>query len=310
MTADESPLPPVGRRVPHPSTGAPPAPKRARILTRLRFFRFDWLTTAAAVVLLLFVFAAVMADVIAPYPWDEIHMGDTLQPPSAQYLLGTDNLGRDILSRIIYGSRAILTVSLSAALLGLTLGTLVGLISGYAGGWLDEIMMRSFDALLALPTVLLGLLLVATLGRSRYSVILAIGVVYTPVVARVVRSAVLAVKNLDFVRAARLRGESTAYVLRQEILANIWSPIIVEGSVRVSYAILLTASFGFLGLGAQEPDPDWGLMVSRARDYIQVAPWMALFPTLAISLLVVSLSLVADALQQRLGAPPSENEDA
>lgn len=310
MTADESPLPPVGRRVPHPSTGAPPAPKRARILTRLRFFRFDWLTTAAAVVLLLFVFAAVMADVIAPYPWDEIHMGDTLQPPSAQYLLGTDNLGRDILSRIIYGSRAILTVSLSAALLGLILGTLVGLISGYAGGWLDEIMMRSFDALLALPTVLLGLLLVATLGRSRYSVILAIGVVYTPVVARVVRSAVLAVKNLDFVRAARLRGESTAYVLRQEILANIWSPIIVEGSVRVSYAILLTASFGFLGLGAQEPDPDWGLMVSRARDYIQVAPWMALFPTLGISLLVVSLSLVADALQQRLGAPPSENEDA
>ena len=192
--------------------------------------------------------------------------------------------------------------------LGVIWGTIVGLVSGYAGGWVDEIVMRLVDAMLALPSILLALLLLARLGASRLSIVLGIGIVYTPTVARVVRSAVLAVKNAEFVHAARLRGEPTLYILFREILPNIWSPIVVEASIRMSYAILLTASFGFLGLGVQEPEPDWGLMVSRARDYIQVAPWMAIVPVVAISLLVISLSLVADSLRERMGGLPGSSQ--
>lgn len=266
----------------------------------LRLFKTNSMTLAAEIILLLFVFFALFAEFIAPFAPDEVHLLARSQPPSLTYWFGTDNLGRDILSRIIYGARGILSTSVSAALLGVCWGTLIGLLSGYLGGWFDEMIMRAADALLALPAILLALLLLATLGPSRVSVVLGIGIVYTPVVARVVRSAVLTVKNMEFVKAARLRGESTVYILFREILPNIWSPIVVEASVRISYAILLTASFGFLGLGVQEPDPDWGLMVSRARDYLQIAPWMAVVPVAAISLLVIAVSMIADTLQQSI----------
>ncbi len=248
----------------------------------------------------MFVVFALVPYQIAPHPPNRLDVASRLQGPSAEYWLGTDNLGRDLLSRVIHGTRGVLVTSVVAALLGVAWGSLVGLISGYIGGWVDEVIMRLVDALLALPSILLALLLLARLGASRTSIILGIGIVYTPTVARVVRSAVLAVKSSEFIYAARLRGESTLYVLLREILPNIWSPIVVEASVRTSYAILLTASFGFLGLGVQEPEPDWGLMVSRARDYIQVSPWMALIPVIAISLLVVSLSVAADGLRERI----------
>jgi peptide/nickel transport system permease protein len=252
-------------------------------------------------VIVLFVVFAVFADVIAPFPPTEIHLNAPTQPPSATYWLGTDNLGRDILSRVISGTRGILMTSVSAALLGIVLGTVLGLFSGYVGGWVDEVLMRVADAWLSLPSMLLAMLLLATLGGSRISLVLGVGIVYIPEIARVIRSAVFAVKNTEFVKAARLRGESMGYMLFREILPNIWSPIVVEASIRISYAILLTASFGFLGLGVQEPDPDWGLMVSRARAYVQIAPWMVLAPVTAISLLVVSVSIVADALERHLG---------
>ncbi len=267
----------------------------------LSFLRRNWLVTVALGVIVMFVCFAILADVIAPFPPTQIYLDACTQPPSPTYWLGTDGLGRDILSRVIYGTRGILMTSVSAALLGVVLGTVVGLFSGYIGGWVDEIIMRVADAWLSLPSMLLALLLLATLGGSRLSVVLGVGIVYIPEVARVVRSAVLAVKNMEFVQAARLRGESTRYIVFRELLPNIWSPIVVEASIRISYAILLTASFGFLGLGVQEPDPDWGLMVSRARAYIQIAPWMTLAPVTAISLLVVSVSIVADALQRHLG---------
>jgi len=286
----------------HIKRATPGAGERWR--ARLSFLWSDWSVTAAAGVLVVFVLFAALANVIAPYPATEIHFDAPTQPPSSQYLLGTDNLGRDILSRVIHGTRGILSTSVIAALLGVVLGTLLGLISGYAGGWVDEIIMRVADAWLSLPSMLLALLLLATLGRTRIPVILGVGIVYIPEIARVIRSAVLAVKDLEFVQAARLRGESTPYILFGEILPNIWSPIVVEISIRVSYAVLLTASFGFLGLGVQEPDPDWGLMVSRARAYIQIAPWMALAPVMAISLLVVSVSIIADALESQLSARP------
>jgi len=272
---------------------AKPSPRR-------RLSGLSGLTIAALLVVAMFVAFALLAEVIAPYPPNQVHITERMQPPSARFWLGTDNMGRDLLSRVIHGTRGVLVTSVVAAMLGVVGGTLVGLISGYAGGWLDEIIMRLVDALLALPSILLALLLLARLGASRLSIVLGIGIVYTPTVARVVRSAVLAIRNVEFVQAARLRGESTAYILFREILPNIWSPIVVEASVRTSYAILLTASFGFLGLGVQEPEPDWGLMVSRARDYIQVAPWMAIVPVVAISLLVIAISLVTDGLRERL----------
>jgi peptide/nickel transport system permease protein len=294
-------------------TGQSPLPaQRVRPTWRQRIgsIRSRWLTMGAYGVLVVFVLFAALAGVLAPYAPDAIDPMARTEPPSATHWFGTDNLGRDILSRVIHGTRGILTTSVSAALLGVLGGTLVGLFSGYLGGWVDEVTMRLVDTLLAVPAILLALLLMATLGGSRLSVVLGIGIVYTPTVARVVRSAVRAIKGLEFVRAARLRGEGTAYILFREILPNIWSPIVVEASVRISYAILLTASFGFLGLGVQEPQADWGLMVSRARNYIQIAPWMAIFPTLAISLLVVSLSLVADDLRQRLGSLPEPSAAA
>lgn len=267
---------------------------------RLRFLWSSRLVTASVVILALFAAFGLLADVIAPFSPTEIHLLEVTQPPSAKYWLGTDDLGRDILSRIIYGTRGILITSVSAALLGVALGSVVGLFSGYVGGWTDEIIMRIADALLSLPSILLALLLLATLGGSRLSVVLGVGIVYIPEVARVVRSAVLAIKDMEFVKAARLRGESTGYIIFQEILPNILSPIVVEISVRISYAVLLTASFGFLGFGVQEPAPDWGLMVSRARAHIVTTPWMILAPVTAISMLVVAVSLVADSLQHHL----------
>ncbi len=304
MTEEQRLIPPPAQ-IP-----ATPARERAGALAqwraRMRFVWSNWLTLASFIVLVLFFLFAIFADAIAPFPPDEIHLSARTQPPAMPYWFGTDNLGRDILSRVIHGTRGILTTSVSAALLGVALGTFVGLISGYIGGWIDEIIMRVADAWLSLPTILLALLLLAVLGASRISVMLGVGIVYTPVVARVVRSAVLAVKQMEFVKLARLRGEPMFYIVYREILPNIWSPIVVEASVRISYAILLTASFGFLGLGVQEPDPDWGLMVSRARAYIRIAPWMALFPTMAISLLVISMNVIADSLQRHLGGIPGQ----
>ena len=284
---------------------------RMRLHAAVRFARrvtaANRLATAALMLLLMFLAFALFADLIAPFPPDENHFATRTQPPSAAFWFGTDQLGRDIFSRVVHGTRGILATSVAAAVLGVAVGAVVGLISGYAGRWLDEAIMRVVDGLLSLPVLLLALLLLATLGPSRLSVVVAIAIVYIPLVARVVRSAVLAIKDLDFVRAARLRGEPTTYVLFGELLPNIWGPIIVEGSVRVSYAILLASSFGFLGLGVQEPDPDWGLMVSRARDFLPIAPWMAIFPVLAISLLVVSVNLFADALRARVGGLHAED---
>ncbi len=261
--------------------------------------RGSWLPALAALVLLTLLVFAVFADLIARFPPDQIHVTARTQPPSAEFWLGTDQLGRDIFSRIVHGTRGILATSVAAAALGVVIGAVIGLASGYLGGWIDELIMRVFDALLSLPVLLLALLLLAALGPSRVSVVAGIAVVYIPIVARVVRSETLAIRDLEFVRAARLRAESTAYLLFRELLPNVWNPIVVEASIRISYAILLTTSFGFLGLGVQEPDADWGLMVSRARDFLPIAPWMALAPVVAISLLVISVNLVGDAIRER-----------
>ena len=179
-------------------------------------------------------------------------------------------------------------------------GTLFGLLTGYQGGWFDEITMRTFDSLLALPALLLALLLLGTVGNSRYSVLIVIVVVYTPIVARVARSVVLSVREKAFVEAAQIQGESSTRIMFREILPSVMPALTVEGALRFSYAIFLVASLGFLGVGVQPPSPNWGLMVAEARPHVTQLPWSLFFPAAAIALLVIGVNLMADGIKRTL----------
>lgn len=222
------------------------------------------------------------------------------QPPSAVHWFGTDDLGRDIFSRVLLGAGDILALAGIGTLLAVICGTTLGLLSGYRGGWFDEILMRFFDSLLSMPALLLALLLLGTLGPSRNSVLIVIVVIYTPIVSRVVRSAVLSIRPRGFVEAAHLRGESLFYILFREILPSVLPALAVEAALRFSYAIFLVASLGFLGVGVQPPSPDWGLMVSEARDSVNRVPWGMYFPAGAIAVLVVGVNLMADGIKRVL----------
>lgn len=245
-----------------------------------------------------YVIFAIFGESIAPYSYTEQNYSHTLQAPSAEYWFGTDQFGRDIFSRVLVGSRNILLLAIFATGLGLILGISVGLSAGYYGGMIDEVLMRLMDIMLSFPSLLLALLILSTLGSNLINVIIGIGIVFMPRVARVVRSVVLSIKTKEFVDAAKVRGESAFYIMTQEILPNATAPIIVESSIRVSYAILLGASLGFLGLGVQPPAPDWGLQVSEGRQFILTAPWVVLFPSLAIASLVVGVNLLGDGIRQ------------
>jgi peptide/nickel transport system permease protein len=199
---------------------------------------------------------------------------------------------------VLAGSREVLTIAPAATLIGLAGGILVGLVSAYYRGWLDEIVMRVMDAIMAFPIVVLALMILAMLGSSTFNVILVIGFTYIPLTGRVVRAAALTVRDLDYVAAARLRGARGIDIMLIEILPNIAGPIIVEGTVRVGYAIFAAASLSFLGLGVQPPSPDWGAMVNETHIFLQSDPWIVLAPTLAIASLVVAINLVADGLRR------------
>jgi peptide/nickel transport system permease protein len=257
-------------------------------------------SAAGTTIFVFFVLLAVFGPLLAPYGLNEQIYTAARQPPSAAHWFGTDFLGRDVFSRVILGARDILTLSGLGTILAVISGAAFGLLSGYAGGWVDEIIMRLFDSLLALPALLLALLLLGTLGRARNSVILVIIVVYTPIVARVVRSVALSVKNKGFVEAARIQGESLGRILFREILLSVLPALTVEGALRFSYAIFLVASLGFLGVGVQPPSPNWGLMVSEARPYVTQQPWALYFPAAAIALLVIGVNLMADGLKRAL----------
>ena len=214
---------------------------------------------------LLFLFVALIGPLVVPYGSNQQIVNDALQGPSSQHWFGTDILGRDVFSRVILGARDILALAGLGTILALISGVTFGLVSGYRGGWFDEILMRVFDSLLAMPALLLSLLLLGTLGPSRQSVLIVIFIAYTPIVARVVRSVVLSVKTRGFVEAARLQGEPLGVILFREILPSVLPALAVESALRFSYAIFLVASLGFLGVGVQPPSPDWGLMVKEAR---------------------------------------------
>ena len=243
---------------------------------------------------------AVLAPWIAPHPWDTVSIRTRFQPPNTVYWLGTDDYGRDVLSRLLMGARLSLAMGVGATLFAVALGVPLGLAAGYFRGWVDEFLMRAADVLMAIPAILLGLLVLALTPPAPWKTALAVGFVYIPLIARVARSVTLGLAGEDFVQAARARAESASYILFQEILPNAWPPLIVEASLRVTYAILLGSALSFLGLGAKPPSSDWGLMIAEAREFIDRAPWIALAPGLAMCLLVIGINLFGDGLRERL----------
>jgi peptide/nickel transport system permease protein len=264
------------------------------------------------IIVLFWVFVAIFAPLLTPYaPTDQDYKAQNLGPSSG-HPLGTDSLGRDLWSRLIYGARVVLVMlpisenfwlpggtALWGVILGLIVGATLGLMGGYFGGWIDEVVMRVLDAMMAFPVILLYMIIIAAVGASATNVVLAIAIVGTPGIARLVRSLTLDIRTRDYIRAAELRGESPWYIMFVEILPNARGPIIIDAMLRVGYAIFAMGTLGFLGLGLPPPSPDWGSMVAKGRQYILAgSPWAALWPSVAIASLVVGLNLFADGLRE------------
>jgi len=270
---------------------------RWRMWRRLRRHR---LALVGLAFLGLLILCALTADVISPYkPLDQA-MNVRLKPPSAAHWLGTDDFGRDILTRILYGSRVSLQIGFVAVGIAGTLGIVLGMLAGYFGGWLDSVVMRCMDVLLAFPAVLLAVTIMALLGPSTTNVMIAIGIAYIPLFARVVRGTVLTIRPNEYVQAARAAGASELRMLTYHIAPGTIGPIIVQVSLALAYAILAEAALSFLGLGTQPPTPTWGSMLSFGREFIREAPWFTFFPGLAIFVTVLSLNLVGDGLSDAL----------
>jgi len=275
----------------------------------LNLFRLALRTPAGRIglpIVLLYVTLALIGPWLAPYGATDFHVEHQLEGPSSQFWLGTDQFGRDILSRVMSGARSIIGISVAGAALGIALGTLVGMSSGYKGGKTDEVVMRIMDGLMSFPSLLMALLVLTSLGANAVNIVLTIGIVFTAPIARVMRSVTLALKTLEFVQSARMRGEPQPYIIFREILPNTLPVLAVEASVRLSYAILLASSLGFLGLGVQPPSPDWGLMISESRRFIVDAPWVALAPAGAVASLVVGVNLLTDGIRQARKLPKGE----
>jgi peptide/nickel transport system permease protein len=263
-------------------------------------FRRNPTAVASFLFLVLMVLVAIFAPYLAPHDPIEPDYNALLSPPTATYPFGTDNLGRDVLSRVIYGSRISLQVGMIAVTISLIVGSLMGIIAGYSGGWLDNVIMRAVDVMMAIPSLILALIIIATLGPSLANVMIAIGISSSPVYARLMRGSVLSVKETGFVEAARAMGCSDAHIIGRHILPNIMAPLIVYTTLRVGVAILSAAGLSFIGLGAQPPTPEWGAMLSVARNYLREAWWMATFPGLGIVFTVLSINLLGDALRDIL----------
>jgi peptide/nickel transport system permease protein len=243
---------------------------------------------------------AVFGPMLAPRHFAQFDILHTLQPPSREFWAGTDQFGRDQLSRVMWGARGTLLLATASTVLGVGLGVVVGMVGAFYRGLLDEMLMRIVDALMALPALLLAMLLLTTVGAHPAYVALGIGVVFMPRSARVLRGVALALAASEFIDAARARGEHGLYIIFAEMLPNAWAPIIVEATIRFAYAILLVTSLGFLGLGAQPPAPDWGLMINEALPFLAQAPWLAVLPAVGISTVVIGANLLGDALRETL----------
>ncbi len=293
--------------------------KSSQIANLIRSLLRQPQSALGTLLVLFFLLPALFGPQLAPYanPNDQSH--DARQPPTldigalqlGEYPFGTDRLGRDVYSRVILGASSIFRIAGLGTLVSVVLGSALGLFMGYAGGWVDEILGRVIDALLAIPALLLALVLVGIIrnldfaagswqaGLADNVVLLVISALYIPIVARVARSATLDIKTREFVEAAEIRGESKLYIIFREIMPSVIPSLVVEASLRFSYAIFLVASLGFLGFGARPPSPDWGLMVNENRGgFYQLTPWALEFPALAIAVLVIAVNLMSDGIRR------------
>lgn len=265
-----------------------------------RRFARNWIGLSGAVVVVLCVVVALLAPLLAPYGPEETHPNWKLFAPNEYFVFGTDEFGRDILSRIIFGARISLEVGLLSVSLALALGASAGLLAGFLGGWLDGLTMRCMDVLFAFPAILLAIGIMAVLGTGIANATLAIGIVYAPSFARLARASVLSLKEMEFVQAARVLGLGELAILARHVVPNVLGPIIVQTSFSLSTAILTEASLSFLGLGTPPSIPSWGSMLSSSRRYVELDPWPAIFPGLAIMLLVLGFNLFGDGLRDVL----------
>lgn len=251
-------------------------------------------------IVLLYVTVALLADRLAPYDPTDGNVLARLQAPSTQHLLGTDELGRDILSRLMHGARISLQIQVAAAMLAMAIGVAWGLVAGYFGGWVDDFSMRVIDVQLAFPSILLAIAIVTILGGGLGNIIAAVGIASVPQFARVVRGVVLDLRNMEFVEAARAIGESDLAIMFRYILPGTMAPVIVLTSLRMATVLLAASGLNFLGLGVQPPTPEWGAMLSNARDYMFAAPHVTTAPGLAITLVVIGFNLLGDGLRDTL----------
>lgn len=265
-----------------------------------RTFRKNRLALAGLIIIVFFILMAFAAPYISPYDYKEQVLADRLQAPSAEHWFGTDDLGRDVFSRVLHGARISLWVGFFSVIGSIIAGALLGLIAGYYGKWADMLISRLFDILLAFPAILLAIAIVAILGPSLQNALLAIAIVNIPTYGRLVRSRVLSLRQEEFITSARTLGAGNMRILFRHILPNSLTPLIVQGTLGIGTAIIEAAALGFLGMGAQPPDPEWGKMLSDSRQFLQKAPWTLIFPGLSIMFTVLGFNLLGDGLRDTL----------
>lgn len=271
-----------------------------RLLKRSAYLaRTNLIGVIGAIIVVFFVMVAILAPLISPY--DPIDQGaQRFLPPSSEHWMGTDSLGRDIASRVLYGTRVSLYVGLLAVGIGLILGTIIGVVAGYFGKQIDNVLMRLVDMMLAFPGLVLAMLIAGLLGPSLTNAMIAVGLILTPSFARVARGSLLTIFSEPYIESARAIGGTDFFIIRRHVLPNMMVPLIVLVTVSLSIAILAESSLSFLGLGIQPPNPSWGGMLSRGRPYMEVAPWVAIFPGLAIMLAVLGFNFLGDGLRDTL----------
>lgn len=286
-------------------------PKQPQMIEKEEPVRGPWLEAWASfkksksalvgsAIVLFFVIIAVLGPFIAPQGINEQNLSLRLQPPSAEFWFGTDDLGRDVFSRILHGARISLTVGLSAVLISAIVGSFLGVVAGYYGRWIDTIISRIFDIMLAFPSILLAIAVVSILGPSLQNALIAIAVINIPNFGRLIRSRVLSIKEEEYIQAAKAIGMKNSRILWKHILPNSMTPVVVQGTLAIATAIIEAAALGFLGLGAEAPQPEWGKMLADARMFLLNAPWAMIFPGLAIMLTVIGFNLMGDGLRDAL----------
>lgn len=261
-------------------------------------------------IILTFVMVGVAAPLIAPYDPDAFGLGNSLKPPSEAHLLGTDFLGRDILSRLIYGTRISMFVGVAATFVGFTVGVPLGAISGYYGGWVDMITQRIVDMMFSLPGILLAILLASMLGKGLTNVIVAIGVGSIPLFIRLMRGTVLSVRSQEFVLASHALGAAGPHILRRHVIPNSLGPVLVQATLNVAITIPAAAGLGFLGLGVEPNVPEWGVMLAEGRQYILSAPHIAAAPSVAIMIVTIGFNFLGDGLRELLDPLSSKDSNA